>query len=568
MATPFSQGKAEVPFSDFLARRNKLPASSIERAIKLSEDGTDRFGAVLLKLGLISESDLAEAYASYLGTPVIKADEFPSTTIFTNELSSKFLKRACAIPVEATADYVVLALADPLDRETILAVEYAVNRPVKLRVALASDITKAFESLYGDGTSKTEQIVANFDQRTTAGDTQDAERLKDLASEAPIIQLVNFWIERAVEAGASDIHIEPSETSVSVRFRLDGQLTEIEQTPSRLGAAISSRIKVMARLNIAERRLPQDGKLRAPVRGREIDFRVSVIPTVHGESIVLRILDRSQIRLNFASLGYDDDVLTRYHSVLQRPHGILLVTGPTGSGKTTTLYTSLLEIRSPTRKILTVEDPVEYQLEGINQTQVHPQIGLTFANTLRSFLRHDPDVMLIGEIRDTETAHIAVQAALTGHLVLSTLHTNDAPSAVTRLLDMGVDNYLITASVNGIAAQRLVRKLCPACRQAYSPSTELRDKLNLRSPVSEEIRLYRPVGCSQCKSGYAGRLALVEFMTLSERICELIMQSASVATLREAAQVEGLETMYQNGIRKCLSGTTTVEEVMKATSNH
>jgi general secretion pathway protein E len=395
----------------------------------------------------------------------------------------------------------------------------------------------------------------------------DIEHLKDLASEAPVIRLVNLMITRAVEGRASDIHTEPFENRLKIRYRIDGVLVEVESPPSRLSAAIISRIKIMAKLNIAERRLPQDGRIQLRVQGKEIDLRVSTTPTMHGESVVMRILDKANVVLDFGALGFSPDMLERFTKVLNMPHGIILVTGPTGSGKTTTLYTALQKINTPERKILTVEDPVEYQLEGVNQIQVKPQIDLTFANALRSIVRQDPDVIMIGEMRDLETAKIAVQSALTGHLVLSTVHTNDAAGGITRLLDMGVDDYLLTSTVNGILAQRLVRVLCPKCREPYRALPEMVRELQLnRCTDARDIQLYKPVGCDHCGGiGYKGRAAIMEFMVVTDRIRAQILKHSDAGDIEVSAREEGMYTMYEDGLRKVLNGMTTLEEVLRVT---
>jgi general secretion pathway protein E len=392
----------------------------------------------------------------------------------------------------------------------------------------------------------------------------DVERLRDLASEAPVIRLVNRMIERAVEQRASDIHIEPFEGRLRVRYRVDGMLGETEAPAEKLAAAIVSRIKIMARLNIAERRLPQDGRIKVVVRGKEFDLRISTTPSLHGESVVMRILDRDGAVLDFKALGFRDDTLKSYLSALERPHGILLVTGPTGSGKTTTLYTSLIRLNSPERKILTVEDPVEYQLDGVLQIQVKPEIDLTFARALRSFLRQDPDILMIGEIRDLETAQIGVQAALTGHLVLSTLHTNDAAGAIARLMDMGVPDYLLTSTINGVAAQRLVRKLCPDCREASEPDAELLARLDAGDNPPRV--LYHAKGCDHCKgTGYAGRAALVEVLVMDDALRRLVLQRADAREIEKAAVEGGMRTLYQDGLLKAAAGVTSIEEVLRVT---
>jgi len=565
MAIETALSRAEAGFAAFMAGRGALSEAQIDRARRVQAETGERFVAILSQLGLVAERELSAALAEHLDIPTIPAVELPETALLADVLSRKFLKEARAIPVAEGRDGVVLAMADPLDDEAANAVAYAVGAPVLRRVVAASDFAKAFARLYGDPAA--ERMLERLDDNAE-GRADDVERLQDLSSDAPVIRLVNLWIEGAIAARASDIHIEAAESAVKLRYRIDGNLREIEELPSHLAASVASRVKIMARLNIAERRLPQDGKFRLAIRGRDVDVRVSIIPTVHGESIVLRILDRSQVRLDFASLGYDAQMLQRYLSMLERPHGILLVTGPTGSGKTTTLYASLLRLKTPETKILTVEDPIEYQIDGINQTQVHPQIGLDFAGALRSFLRHDPDIILVGEIRDLETARIAVQSALTGHLVLSTLHTNDAASSITRLIDMGVEDYLITATVVGIAAQRLVRQLCPHCRVAYTPEPETARALRLERVAGVVTpTLYRAKGCAECNgSGFRGRLAVAEILPMSEAVRGLVMRKAPAQEVLALAQAEGMETMYENGLRKCLDGLTTIDEVLQVTA--
>ncbi|PKU21565.1 GspE/PulE family protein, partial [Telmatospirillum siberiense] len=392
-------------------------------------------------------------------------------------------------------------------------------------------------------------------------------RVNTTASDAPVVRMVNALIARAVEARASDIHLEPAEDRLAVRLRIDGALGEEESLPNQVKAAVVSRIKVMAGLDIAERRLPQDGRLRLAVRGQEIDFRVATAPTIHGEGVVLRILDRSSLSLDFETLGFEPALLERYLEVLRRPHGIVLVIGPTGSGKTTTLYASLAALNTVDRKILTIEDPIEYRLAGISQTQVKHQIGLTFATALRSFLRQDPDVMMVGEIRDLETAQVAVQAALTGHTILSTLHTNDAASAVTRLLDIGVEPYLITSTLNAVMAQRLVRRLCPVCRRPYTPSEQDLSALGLAESEAAAVRtLYRPGGCSACSgSGFRGRLSVMELLAMDEAVVRLVLNRSEAREIRKVAVEAGMVGMLVDGLRKAGAGLTTVDEVLRVT---
>jgi general secretion pathway protein E len=458
-------------------------------------------------------------------------------------------------------------MADPLDSYVIEAIRLLANKPVLPRIGIPADIEAAFTRLYGSGGTAIGGIVEGLPEIADEGTQRDVERLRDLASEAPVIRLVNLLISRAVDLRASDIHIEPFEHTFCVRYRIDGLLRAQESPPSRLRAAVVSRIKLMAKLNIAETRLPQDGRIKLAIRGKEIDLRVSTVPTLYGESVVLRVLDRGGVVLDFEKLGFEPALLRTYIEVLSRSNGILLVTGPTGSGKTTTLYTSLRHLNTGTTKILTVEDPIEYQLEGVNQVQVKPQIGLTFASALRSFLRQDPDVIMVGEIRDRETAQIAVQAALTGHIVLSTLHTNNASSTITRLLDMGIEDFLLTSTVNGVVAQRLVRVLCTSCRDAYAAPPEIIDELQLRRfATSDSITLYRPRGCPQCNgTGYYGRTSILEMVVMSEQIRRLVIRGADANEIQTAALESGMRSMYHDGVRKALAGITNVEEVVRVT---
>lgn len=549
---------------DLLIERGKLTAAGLERATRLQADSGEKLEIIFTKLGLVSERDLANALATFLELPLAPPNSFPTSPVLADRLSTQFLREVRAVPIEDTPATVVLAMADPLDDFAVNSIAFAAQKPVLRRVATPTDIDTAIERLYGANSSASDG-PANATESLTNDAADDIERLKDLASEAPVIRLVNALIARAVEAGASDIHFEPQEDYLRIRFRIDGLLQEIEPPPIRFRAAILSRIKIMAKLNIAERRLPQDGRIRLAVRGKEIDFRISTTPAIYGESIVMRILDRSTLPLDFYALGFDDRTLSSYRDTLDRPHGILLVTGPTGSGKTTTLYASLTQLNTIDKKILTIEDPIEYQLSGINQVQVKPQIGLTFAGALRSFLRQDPDIMMVGEIRDLEAAQVAVQAALTGHLILSTLHTNDAASAITRLLDMGVEDYLLTSTINGLVAQRLVRTLCENCREPDRPSAEYLEKIQFKRGRAPPT-FYRPRGCSACSgAGFRGRTTIIEVMPLSPALRDLVLKHAEAREIERAAINEGMETMYQCGLRKVAAGLTTVDEVVRVT---
>ena len=556
---------------DALARRllesDKLTQAGFERAARLASESGERLERVLAQLGLVSERDIAETIAVLLDLPMAAAEDYPPEPVLEDRLSLKFLKEAQLLPLADTAGHLAVAMVDPLNDYAADAAAFAADKPVLRFVAYPSDFEAAFERLYGGGVSQLDTITEETRSRGDASADDDIERIKDSASEAPVIRLVNLLITRAVEARASDIHIEPMNGELLVRYRIDGVLQDVESPPARLSAAIVSRVKIMAALNIAERRLAQDGRVRFAVRGKDIDFRVSTISTIHGESVVLRILDRGSLKLDFGALGFDDEVARAIRDLLDRPFGIMLVTGPTGSGKTTTLYTGLLELNTRQRKILTIEDPVEYQLQGVNQAQVKPQIGVTFASALRSFLRQDPDVMMVGEIRDLETAQVAVQAALTGHVILSTLHTNDAASAVTRLLDMGVEDFLLTSTINGIVAQRLVRALCLNCREPYEALPELAARMQIAPRVDGRPHvLHRAKGCPQCGgTGYFGRSSIVEVLAMSDAIRQLILSRADTTAIRRQAAAGGMRTMHMHGMNKVLAGETSVEEVLRAT---
>ena len=553
---------------DILIERGKLDAATLERALRLQQESGERLGALLVTLGVVAQRDVAEALAAQLDLPLVDAGSYPEFPILEEMVSTRFLRETRALPLSEDDAEVALAMADPTDAYAIGAFQMVTGRTVRPMVAIPTELEAALERLYGTGKSAQRQVIGDVETRVDelAFDA-DVQQLKDLASEAPVIRLVSLLITNALDMRASDIHVEPFENRLAVRYRVDGVLHDVESPPKRLAAAVISRIKIMANLDIAERRLPQDGRIRLRVQGKEIDLRVSTVPTMHGESVVMRILDKGGVALDFAKLGFADDTLKAFIDVLMQPHGVLLVTGPTGSGKTTTLYTALDRLNQPDVKILTVEDPVEYQMVGINQIQVKPQIDLTFANALRSIVRQDPDVIMIGEIRDLETAQIAVQSALTGHLVLSTVHTNDAASTVNRLLDMGVDDYLLTSTVIGILAQRLVRKLCPHCKEPYRALPEMVDQLGLRRfTKDDDVTLYHAKGCAQCsQTGYMGRFCILEMLPMSDPLRSLVMKHATSNELKAEAQREGMVSMYEDGMRKALAGQTTFEEVLRVT---
>lgn len=552
-------------FADLLVEKNELREGDLKKARHLAEQtGDEKLPALMVKLGLVAEKDVANALAEITGLPFTTQDDYPDTSPLGNDVSFKFLNEYHLIGVSKDPDGIGVAMADPYNEYAIDALSLACGEPIKKLIGIASEIDHALERQFGSGKSLMGQIGDNIGSVDDV-DGYDIEQLKDLASEAPVIRMVNLILQNAVDSRASDIHVEPFEQQLKVRIRVDGVLREIEAPPVRSTAAVISRIKIMANLNIAERRLPQDGRINMQVQGKELDLRVSTVPTMYGESVVIRLLDKENIVLDFESLGFQGEVLDRYLSVLGLPHGIILITGPTGSGKTTNLYTSLHKLNTPERKIITVEDPVEYQLAGINQIQTKTQIGLTFANALRSIVRQDPDVIMIGEMRDLETAKIAVQSALTGHLVLSTLHTNDAAGGITRLLDMGMDDYLLTSTVNGILAQRLVRRLCPQCRIPKTALPEVVEDLQLRKFIPEgPITLYSPTGCVDCGGvGYKGRMAILEFLTMTDSVRRAVLAKQDASQIQEKSIADGMETMYQDGVRKALSGLTTIEEVLR-----
>jgi general secretion pathway protein E len=555
----------EVAVCSLLVSRGRLKESDLVRARRLHEESPDgTLTGLMARLGLVSERDLAEAWSELLAIPLLAARDAPDMPPAELDVSARFLKQQHVVPVRVGEDGLGLVVSDPADPYPLQAIQLAAGRPVVMRIGLRSEIDDLIERYYGSGRSAMGTIVENLDGSAAVED--DVEHLRDLASEAPVIRLVNLILQRAVEQRASDVHIEPFENRLKVRYRIDGVLHEVEAPPSSSTAAVISRVKIMAKLNIAERRLPQDGRIQLRVQGKELDLRVSTVPTSFGESVVMRILDRESIVFDFASLGFTDNFQQRFVDVLERPHGILLVTGPTGSGKTTTLYTALSQINTPDVKIITVEDPVEYQIEGINQIQVKPQIGLDFAGALRSIVRQDPDVIMIGEMRDLETCRIAIQSALTGHLVLSTLHTNSAAGGITRLLDMGVEDYLLGSTVNGILAQRLVRRLDPETATSYEALPEVIEQFELHKYTDERpIRLWKPGTSAANPSGYRGRRAIMEFLVMTDPLRRLVMQRADAGEIERAARAEGMRTMYEDGIAKAVAGVTTLEEVLRVT---
>ncbi|GAB4181755.1 MAG: type II secretion system ATPase GspE [Wenzhouxiangellaceae bacterium] len=553
------------PVCQDLLHNSRLRQEDLLRAAHYQKQHGGSLLSLLVRLGLVSERDLAETQARLLDIPLMAVKDYPEDAPEIVQISVRFMKHSRLVPIRLNDDSVEVVMADPRDQFALQAIQMATGLNVEPRVGIGSEIENVIERYFGGGRSVMGQILDTMDSGESEDD-DDIEHLRDLASEAPVIRLVNLILQRAVESRASDIHIEPFENRLKVRYRIDGVLQEVEAPPASSTAAVISRVKIMAKLNIAERRLPQDGRIMHRVQGKELDLRVSTVPTSHGESVVMRILDRESIVLDFGSLGFDEFTRKRFVKALEMPHGIILVTGPTGSGKTTTLYTALQLLNTPERKIITVEDPVEYQLEGINQIQTKASIGLNFASALRAIVRQDPDVIMIGEMRDLETARIAIQSALTGHLVLSTIHTNTAAGGITRMLDMGVEDYLLTSTINAILGQRLVRRLHPEYREPYIALPEVVKEYGLdRFTDSPEITLYKPQPGAETTTGYQGRTTILELLQMTDDIRRLVIKHATAGEIEKLAVSQGMRTMYEDGLMKGVQGVTTIEEVLRVT---
>jgi general secretion pathway protein E len=556
--------------SDILMESGKITKDKLDKVLAVQSSGTEGLGQRLVDLGLISETVLLETLSEYLDIPVVSLKDLPQQSIVLENLSEKFMRQYKFIPLTLEENVLTIAISDPYDVYACDAVKMATDYEVRINLAREEEILDAVGGLFNTDSSSMGRIIENIGkddgEDLSLDDEGDVDHLKDLASEAPVIRLVNLLITRAIELRASDIHLEPFEGDFKVRYRIDGVLHDMEAPPTRLQAAVISRIKIMAKLDIAERRLPQDGRIKLRVLGKEIDFRVSTLPTMFGESVVLRILDREAVILDLERLGFPDYDLANFRDLINRPYGIILVTGPTGSGKTTTLYAGLSEINSPERKIITVEDPIEYLLGGVNQVQVKASIGLSFSNVLRSILRQDPDIIMIGEIRDAETAEIAIHSALTGHLVFSTLHTNDAAGAVTRLLEMGMENYLISSSLIGVMAQRLVRVICPACKKEYTPEVGVMEEMGVSPSEVGNLTIFKGEGCEQCaQTGFKGRKGIYELLMINDEIRELILDKTPSNVLKEKGRSQGMKTLREAGWRKVKSGISTISEVLRVT---
>ena len=546
-----------------LKRITDLTEKDIERALEEQrrEGGGRRLGEILLKYR-ITEEELVEALAEQFGLPVLSEKDIPSEPVMEN-ISFEFLRTNNIIPLRREDGILHVATSDPANTQAVDALRASYGCDVRLSLVSPGILDRKLDEIYRSHGAVMQRIFDDVEREEGPEPEEPGEvdHLKGLAQDKGIVQLVNVIIENAVLDRASDIHIEPEERRLKVRYRIDGVLYERESLPARVQPAVTSRIKLIAQMNIAERRLPQDGRIKGRFADKEIDIRVSTLPTVYGESIVMRLLDRESSFITLEGLGFDEELLDLYRGLIQRPYGMILITGPTGSGKTTTLYASLDRVNSSEKKIITIEEPVEYLMSGINQISVKPKIGLTFANGLRHIVRQDPDIIMVGEIRDLETANIAIHAALTGHLIFSTLHTNDAAGAITRLMDMGVENYLVSSTLIGVMAQRLVRRICTGCSESYEVGRDVMDALGLGAPTVRRGR-----GCEYCSgTGYRGRIGIFELLPVNDDIRALIMKEATVRELKERAVALGMRTLRQDGVAKVEKGLTTVDEVLRVT---
>ncbi|MDD5259164.1 MAG: type IV-A pilus assembly ATPase PilB [bacterium] len=560
---------------EMLVETGIITSEQLQEALEEQKKSGGRLGQNLMALGYITEDVMAAFVGKQLGISYVSLSEYGEISgDVTKIVPENICRHQTLVPISMEDNILTIAMADPLNVFTVDDLRVMTGYEIKVVISSEAEIKQAIEKYYGNKGSM-EDILKTMDDgkggATLEVVTQEEEQV-DIASleaageEAPVVKIVNLILTGAVKSGASDIHIEPFEKSLRTRYRIDGVLHEISSPPKRMTSAIVSRIKIMANLDIAERRLPQDGRIKVKVIGKEIDLRVSILPTAFGEKVVMRILDASSLCLDLTKLGFEPDVLPIYQKHIEIPYGIVLVTGPTGSGKSTTLYSSLSTLNYPDRNIMTIEDPVEYVLEGINQVQAKPDIGLTFAAGLRSFLRQDPDIIMVGEIRDAETAEIAINAALTGHLVFSTLHTNDASGAVTRLTNMGIEPFLTASTVVMVIAQRLVRVICENCKEDYQvPAQFIRD-LGQKYEDDKPVLLYRGKGCDRCtNTGYRGRLACYEIMVIDDEIRDLVLERASTHLVKQKSREHGMVTLREAAFRKVISGTTTVEEMMRVT---
>ena len=560
------------PVERILLRHEKISEKVLKEIKNNNLHSGNYMGKTLVDHGYIHTQTLLETLSTELGLPYIKKDQYPNSGLPVEGLSisEAFLREKIIFPLQLKENNLIVAVFDPFDLYTIEDLKVSLGKNIRVVLSSEQDILESIELHYGKGGgSAMDRMVGNINDDDLHGlDSMDenTEHIRDMASEAPVIKLVNHIISEAIESRASDIHFEPFADELLLRYRIDGILHEFDPPPKRLSSAITTRIKIMAKMDISERRLPQDGRIKLKILGKDIDMRVSTLPTLHGESVVMRILDRGNLLLDLSQMGFPKKVHEELEALILKPYGKLLVTGPTGSGKTTTLYAALSKINTPNKKIITVEDPVEYQMRGINQIHVKPQIGLNFASGLRSIVRQDPDVIMVGEIRDPETAEISIQAALTGHLVFSTVHTNDAAGAITRLLDMGIENFLISSALLGVLAQRLVRVICPDCKEEKPLAPALRAEMGHLG--KEDIKVYHGKGCKACsQTGFRGRCGVYELLVIDDNTRELILKKSTAQIIRDQARQKGMTTLREDGWDKVVKGITTVEEILRVTQN-
>ena len=554
---------------ELLVKENIITPDQLKKAIEKQKQEGGRLAANLTRLGFIKESDLTSFISKKYGVPAINLEEFEISPEVIGLVSKEVCAKHTLIPVNRAGSTLIVAMSDPSNIFAIDDIKFLTGYNVEVAVASEEAIKKAVEHYYQIDMDYGAEMDSLMDELEVVGDEDDVDvtDLEKASEDAPVIRLVNMILTDAIKRNASDIHVEPYEKLFRVRFRIDGVLYEIMKPPLKLKNAITSRIKIMSNLDIAERRLPQDGRIKLKMSGgKEMDFRVSVLPTLFGEKVVLRLLDKSNLQLDMTKLGFEEKPLKDFQLAIHQPYGMVLVTGPTGSGKTTTLYSALSELNKTTENISTAEDPVEFNLPGINQVQMHEDIGLNFAASLRSFLRQDPDIIMVGEIRDFETAEIAVKAALTGHMVLSTLHTNDAPSTINRLLNMGVEPFLVTASVNLIVAQRLARKICPECREQIEVPESTLVEVGVSPEEAPSFACYEGKGCANCNEGYRGRIALYEVMPISEEMKEMVLAGGSTTELKRQMIREGSKTLRMSGLTKVKEGVSTLKEVLRVTA--
>jgi type IV pilus assembly protein PilB len=559
---------------ELLVREKMISPLQLQKAMETSRQGGGRLGHQLTKLGYINENELTQFLSKQYGVPSINLQEFDIDGEVLKIIPKEVVIRHQVIPINKAGNTLIVAMADPSNIYAIDDIKFITNFHIDIVVASEGQIAEAIEKYYTSNVSF-EDVMENFqaseEEVELAGDADEDLNILDLeksAGDAPVVKLVNLILLDAIRKGASDIHIEPYEKQLRIRYRIDGMLYEVMKPPLKLKHAITSRLKIMSNLDIAERRLPQDGRIKLKMgKGKEMDFRVSICPVLWGEKVVMRLLDKSNLQLDMTRLGFEEKILRDFKESINKPYGMILITGPTGSGKTTTLYSTLSELNKTTHNISTAEDPIEYNLYGINQVQMHEEIGLNFAASLRCFLRQDPDIIMVGEIRDFETAEIAVKAALTGHLVLSTLHTNDAPSTVSRLLNMGIEPFLVASSVNLIGAQRLLRKLCVDCKAPVPTTKQQLVDLGVPPEQTEGFTVLKGMGCKTCNNtGYKGRIAVYEIMIFNDELKEFVLNGASTLELKREAIRQGMKTLRMSALSKLKDGVTSIDEVVRVTA--